>query len=211
MAGSVERPGSNSPGALVGAQGVAAVPRCRARRARPHPRRDRDRRRTLPRPARRRSAPCRSRRAAAGRAPDLRSGSGGNRSAECRQRRRPSTPRARRLRQRRARVDRADAAVREIRAHDAHVQVAAETKYRRQSGRVRSAAGGPRAACTDWPTNFSFGFASSGAIGLPDLAGFSVRLSGASARPPRVPPSRCSDSRCSGTDWTRARRRGRRR
>ena len=74
-------------------------------------------------------------------------GSGENRSAECRQHRRPSTPHARRsvASAALASIDAQPCRARSSSARRAYA-VAAETRYRRQTGRARSAAAGPRAA-----------------------------------------------------------------
>ena len=75
---------------------ASAAPRSRWRRDRPRPRPHRDRRRTPRRPARRRSAPCRSPAPAGGRVRAREFGPRGNRSAARRRCRPRSTPRPRR-------------------------------------------------------------------------------------------------------------------
>ena len=125
IAGFGRAAGLEFAGRLVGLQQRPAAPRCRARPARRHPRRDRDRPRTPRRPARRHNAHDPSARSAlAIRLQARRCGSGENRSAECRRRPRRSTPHARpAARSAALGVDRAQPAVRVCRAHDAHVQL----------------------------------------------------------------------------------------
>ena len=96
-------------------------------------------------------------------------------------------------------------AVRKVRADDAHMQL----PRKRYIGGKAAAAGQERPvleARQRASDIFCLGFAAEGAIGRSLRSAHAVcrRISPATAR---ERPSRCSDSRCSGTGWTTARRR----